>query len=103
MIKQLFILISLTIITIAAPMPEAKALSLFAKIKKSEYNWVLAQWENEMRIKVRSRSSSRRPVWAKKDQWKYPFDKKKHDPVREIRDPSTITIPPVDPITVPDI
>ncbi len=60
--KKIYILLIITIALMASPMPEDKALSLFASIKKSEYNWVLDKWEKEMKIKTRSRSSSRKSL-----------------------------------------
>lgn len=62
MTKHILIILFLSIEAMATtqPMVEQQALLKFAKIKKSEYNWVLAQWKSEMHIKNRSRISSRR-------------------------------------------
>ncbi len=47
----------------AMPMTEEKALELFDAIKQSEYSWVVAQWDNEMKIKTQTRSSGRKSLW----------------------------------------
>lgn len=44
-------------------MDESKALSLFAKIKKSEYNRVVSLWKQEIRLKNRARTSGRKSLW----------------------------------------
>ena len=57
----------------AAPLTEEKALELFESIKQSEYSWVVAQWDNEMKIKSQSRSSGRKSLW---DDDEDPIDEK---------------------------
>lgn len=47
----------------ASPLTEEKALELFDAIKQSEYSWVVAQWDNEMKIKTQTRSSGRKSLW----------------------------------------
>lgn len=71
----LFLSISATATT--QPMLEQQALLQFAKIKKSEYNWVLAEWKSEMHIKNRSRISSRRSALNNKD----PFNPIDRNPI----------------------
>ena len=61
--KKLYLLIILTIIVIAAPLTQEKALELFDKIKQSEYSWAVQQWNMEMKIKTGSRTSTRSSVW----------------------------------------
>ena len=61
--KKLYLLIILTIIVVAAPITEEKALELFNKIKQSEYSWAVQQWNMEMKIKTNSRTSTRSSVW----------------------------------------
>jgi hypothetical protein len=95
MIKPILLslLLSISILAATAPMTEQEARPLFQQIKKSEYRWVLAQWRKEMKIKTRSRSSSRR---AGTDKTPY------NDPLRTIVDPQVPNYPPVDPITLPN-
>lgn len=61
--KKLYLLIILTIIVVAAPITQEKALELFDKIKQSEYSWAVQQWNMEMKIKTTSRTSTRSSVW----------------------------------------
>ncbi|CAA6809831.1 MAG: Unknown protein [uncultured Sulfurovum sp.] len=61
--KKIYILISLTLMLMAAPLTEEKALELFETIKNSEYSRVVALWDNEMKIKSQSRSSGRKSLW----------------------------------------
>ena len=61
--KKLYLLIALTVMLLAAPLTEEKALELFNAIKQSEYSAVIALWDNEMKIKTQSRSSGRKSLW----------------------------------------
>ena len=61
--KKLYLLIILTAVLLAAPLTEEKTLELFDAIKQSEYSWVVAQWDNEIKIKTKSRSSGRKSLW----------------------------------------
>ena len=61
--KKLYLFIILTIIVVATPLTEEKALELFEKIRQSEYSWVVQQWNMEMKIKTSSRTSTRSSVW----------------------------------------
>lgn len=61
--KKIYILVLLTIMLMASPLTEEKALELFDAIKQSEYSWVVAQWDNEMKIKTQTRSSGRKSLW----------------------------------------
>ena len=61
--KKIYILVLLTVMLLATPMTEEKALELFEAIKQSEYSWVVSQWDNEMKIKTQSRSSGRKSLW----------------------------------------
>ena len=61
--KKLYLLVALTLMLLAAPLSEEKALELFNAIKQSEYSWVVGQWNNEMKIKSQSRSSGRKSLW----------------------------------------
>lgn len=61
--KKLYLLIALTVMLLATPMTEEKALELFEAIKQSEYSAVVALWNNEMKIKTQSRSSGRKSLW----------------------------------------
>jgi len=100
------IILSLMLVTglMASPMLEQEAMALFESIKKSEYKWALAQWKDEMHIKTRSRASSRQSTWADKEHLKDPFEKRIHDPLRELPNTATPVVnPSVDPVTVPDI
>ena len=101
--KKIYILIILTIGLMAAPMSEKEALSLFTDIKDKDYSWVLTQWEKEMTIKVKSRSSSRQSVWGNSNYKEQLSNKQMPDPLREVPRKQPTTNPPVDPITVPDI
>ena len=86
-------LFSISMLSATAPMTEQEARPLFQEIKKSEYRWVLTQWRKEMRIKTRSRSSSRR---SGADKTPY------NDPIRTMINPQLSGYPPVDPITLPN-
>ena len=61
--KKLYILVLLTVMLMASPLTEEKALELFEAIKQSEYSAVVALWDNEMKIKTQSRSSGRKSLW----------------------------------------
>ena len=61
--KTIYILVSLTVMLMAMPMTQEKALELFEAIKQSEYSWVVQQWDNEMKIKTQTRSSARKSLW----------------------------------------
>jgi hypothetical protein len=61
--KKLYILVLLTVMLMASPLTEEKALELFDAIKQSEYSWVVSQWDNEMKIKTQTRSSGRKSLW----------------------------------------
>ncbi len=61
--KKIYLLITLTIVVLATPLTQERALELFEAIKQSEYSWVVAQWDNEMKIKSQSRSSGRKSLW----------------------------------------
>lgn len=61
--KKFYLLIALTVMLLATPMTEEKALKLFNSIKQSEYAQVVALWDNEMKIKTQSRSSARKSLW----------------------------------------
>lgn len=63
--KKIYIIIGLTLLLLASPMGEERALALFNSIKQSEYNWVVEQWDAEMQIKTQSRSSTRKSVWER--------------------------------------
>ncbi len=65
--KKIYIFVALTVMLMAAPLTEEKALELFESIKQSEYSWVVAQWDNEMKIKTQSRSSRRKSLWDDND------------------------------------
>ena len=94
MIKTLFVWLLCSIATMAsvAPMQEQEAASRFAHIKQSQYQWVLDQWRKEMRIKINSRSSTRK---THADMGR--------DPLSALPgDEQKITRQPVDPITFPD-
>ena len=71
--KKIYILILLTLILMAAPLTEEKAMELFNTIKQSEYSWVVSQWDNEMKIKTQTRSSGRKSLW---DEDEDPIDEK---------------------------
>jgi hypothetical protein len=81
--KKLYVLVLLTVMLMASPLTEEKALELFDAIKQSEYSWVVAQWDNEMKIKTQTRSSGRKSLWdddedpidAKDNASHYPVDK----------------------------
>ena len=45
--KKIYILVLLTVMLLATPMTEEKALELFEAIKQSEYSWVVSQWDND--------------------------------------------------------
>jgi len=82
--KKLYLLIALTVMLLATPMTEEKALELFEAIKQSEYSAVVALWNNEMKIKTQSRSSGRKSLW---DDDEDPIDDKDnaaHYPVDKI-------------------
>ena len=82
--KKLYLLIALTVMLLATPMTEEKALELFEAIKQSEYSAVIALWNNEMKIKTQSRSSGRKSLW---DDDEDPIDDKDnaaHYPVDKI-------------------
>lgn len=72
--KKIYILLSLTLVLMAAPLTEEKALELFESIKSSEYSQVVALWDSEMKIKSQSRSSGLQSLW---DEDEDPIDK--HD------------------------
>lgn len=103
--KKIYILFVLSVGLMASPMPEQQALDLFASIKKGEYDWVLAQWRNEMGIKTQSRSSLRKSAWESSQQGNIPVDQRTNEPIKTLvnTNPSVVPIPPVDPVTVPDI
>jgi len=62
--KKIYLILLLTVILVASPLlSEERALELFNAIKQSEYSWVVAQWDNEMKIKSQSRSSGRKSLW----------------------------------------
>ena len=71
--KKIYILVSLTLMLMAAPLTEEKAMELFNTIKQSEYAWVVSQWDNEMTIKTQVRSSGRKSLW---DEDEDPIDEK---------------------------
>jgi hypothetical protein len=71
--KKFYLFVALTIMLMSAPLTEEKALELFDAIKQSEYSWVVAQWDNEMKIKSQSRSSGRKSLW---DDDQDPLDEK---------------------------
>jgi len=97
------IFIVLTVGLMASPMSEDKALALFEEIKRTEYNWVLAQWKNEMTIKTQSRSSVRKSVWGNSGYQAQLTTQQTHDPLRVIPTKQVGGNPPIDPITIPDI
>ena len=101
--KKTYVFIALTLGLMASPMSEEKALSLFTEIKQKEYNWVISQWEKEMTVKTKSRSSSRKSVWGTRNSQEALIYKQMPDPLREIPRKKPTTNSPVDPITVPDI
>ena len=103
MMKYVYVAVILTVSLLASIMPKEEALSLFAQIRNSEYNWVLAQWRNHINVKMHSRSSSRHVTWKSKNQGEQPSASQIHDPLREVGDTQQPASPPVDPITVPDI
>ena len=61
--KKIYVLVLLTVMLMASPLTEEKALELFDAIKQSEYSWVVQQWDNEMKIKTQTRSSGRKSLW----------------------------------------
>jgi hypothetical protein len=61
--KKIYVILGLTLLLMAAPMGEERALALFNSIKQSEYSWVVEQWDAEMHIKTQSRSSTRKSIW----------------------------------------
>ena len=71
--KKIYILILLTLMLVASPLSEEKVTELFNAIKQSEYSWVVAQWDNEMKIKTQTRSSGRKSLW---DEDEDPIDAK---------------------------
>jgi hypothetical protein len=74
--KTLYLIILSSILLWSAPvMDESKALSLFAKIKKSEYNRVVSLWKQEIRLKSRARTSGRKSLW---DDSETPIDPQDH-------------------------
>lgn len=96
MTKKVAIWLFLTIVLLGAdiPMSESRAESMFNHIKSSEYRWVLSQWRDEMQIKTRSRSSSRRSSWS---------TNRGNDPLRTLTyEQYTTPLPPSDPITLPN-
>ncbi len=107
--KKIYIIIGLTLLLLASPMGEERALALFNSIKQSEYDWVVEKWNAEMHIKTQSRSSTRKSVWER--------DENSRDIRENIalhnrvdgQDTEVIKTPvlppntPQEPITVPDI
>lgn len=63
--KKIYIILGTTLLLLASPMGEERALALFNGIKQSEYDWVIEQWDGEMKIKTNSRSSTRKSVWKR--------------------------------------
>lgn len=49
----------------ATPLTQEQAEELFDAIKQSEYSRVVLLWDNEMKIKVQTRSSNRKSLWDK--------------------------------------
>ncbi len=92
-ITAVWLLLTLGIWSAVAPMPEPEAQLRFNEIKRSEYRWVLAQWRNEMQIKTRSRTSSRRSGWG---------NTRTSDPLRTLTGNQYKAPTPVDPITLPN-
>ena len=45
--RNIYILVLLTVMLLATPMTEEKALELFEAIKQSEYSRVVSQWDND--------------------------------------------------------
>jgi len=116
--KKIYTIITIGVVMlVAAPMAQEEALALFEKIRTSEYNWAVRQWEKEMKIKVHSRSSRRKSIWQENHEL-LPTETKSNEGLRTVGVPTptvvtatpvvttvTTTLPPITNITssVPSI